>query len=204
MDGPRERLLAAAVAHIAEHGTEVSLRGLAAALGTSHRMLLYHFGSREKLLAEVVRVIQDGDQSAVRDVLLDPDVAPGDAMRALYRYFAQPAYWSCLRLYFELYDRGLRGDPLAEPLVSGSIEPWLAPVTDFIMARGVPRAAARADARLCLAVTRGLALDLLATGDVDATNAAAERFISGLEERWAAAAAPIRAPRPGSARAARR
>lgn len=39
---------------------------------------------------------------------------------------------------------------------------------------------------ICLAVTRGFALDLLATGDVDVVDAAAERFRSGLEQHWAA------------------
>ena len=47
---PRERLLAKAVDHVAAHGVaDLSLRALAAALGTSHRMLLYHFGSKEQL-----------------------------------------------------------------------------------------------------------------------------------------------------------
>ena len=49
--GPRERLLAGAIEHVSQHGVgEISLRQLAAALGTSHRMLLYHFGSRGALL----------------------------------------------------------------------------------------------------------------------------------------------------------
>lgn len=59
MSSPRERLLAAAVEHVAAHGVgDLSLRRLAAALGTSHRMLVYHFGSREGLLVEVVREVE--------------------------------------------------------------------------------------------------------------------------------------------------
>jgi len=47
----RERLLAAAVGHALDSGiADLSLRQLAAAIGTSHRMLLYHFGSRQGLL----------------------------------------------------------------------------------------------------------------------------------------------------------
>ena len=47
----RERLLAAAVRHALDAGiADLSLRQFAAAIGTSHRMLLYHFGSREGLL----------------------------------------------------------------------------------------------------------------------------------------------------------
>ena len=56
--GGRERLLAGAIEHVAEHGVgNLSLRGLAAALGTSHRMLIYHFGSRDGLLIEVIRAV---------------------------------------------------------------------------------------------------------------------------------------------------
>ena len=54
----------AAMEYVAEHGVgDLSLRGLAAALGTSHRMLSYHFGSREGLLIEVIR---DGRGPAAR------------------------------------------------------------------------------------------------------------------------------------------
>ena len=55
----RERLLAAAVDYAAEHGlADLSLRSLAAGLGTSHRMLIFHFGSKEGLLVEVVRAVE--------------------------------------------------------------------------------------------------------------------------------------------------
>src|SRR5690606_21167739 len=59
--GPSGRagLLAAAVEYVATHGIgERSLRQIAAALGTSHRMLIYHFGSKEGLLVEVVREVE--------------------------------------------------------------------------------------------------------------------------------------------------
>ena len=45
----RTRLLDAAVAHAMVYGiADLSLRELAAAIGTSHRMLLYHFTSPRK------------------------------------------------------------------------------------------------------------------------------------------------------------
>ena len=56
---PRDRLLAAAVDYAAQHGiSDVSLRTLAAGLGTSHRMLIHHFGSKEGLLAAVVTEVE--------------------------------------------------------------------------------------------------------------------------------------------------
>ena len=42
---PRERLLEAALEHFGRHGIgDTSLRGIAEALGTSHRMLIYTSG----------------------------------------------------------------------------------------------------------------------------------------------------------------
>src|SRR3954447_20556438 len=56
----RERLLAGTM----ERGVgNLSLRGLAAPLGTSHRMLIYHFGSCEGL--RYIEALAPGDESAV-------------------------------------------------------------------------------------------------------------------------------------------
>ena len=56
---PRERLLESVIQHFAEHGlADQSLRHIAEAIGTSHRMLLYHFGSKDGLLLEVVRAVE--------------------------------------------------------------------------------------------------------------------------------------------------
>jgi DNA-binding FadR family transcriptional regulator len=53
------------------------------------------------------------------------------------------------------------------------------PLTKIAVAQGQPEAQARAEARLGVAVTRGLLLDLLATGDREAVDAAMERYIKG-------------------------
>ena len=55
---PKARLLAAAMEYVAEHGVgDLSLRAIAAAIGTSHRMLIYHFGSKEGLLIAVIHAV---------------------------------------------------------------------------------------------------------------------------------------------------
>ena len=59
----RDRLLAAAVGQARRGGIgDLSLRELAAAIGTSHRMLLYHFGSREGLLTAVARAVDEAER----------------------------------------------------------------------------------------------------------------------------------------------
>ena len=61
-------------------------------------------------------------------------------------------------------------------LLEDAIDAWLPPIADLLVSAGVPVEEARAEARLAIALTRGLLLDLLATGDVDAVGAAMDRF----------------------------
>jgi AcrR family transcriptional regulator len=177
MDGEasdaKNRLLLAVIDRLTEHGLgEESLRGLAAAIGTSHRMLIYHFGSKEGLLIEVVRVMEERQREALadleRELAADPALGPGDLIRRFWRRLADPALWPAERLFFELYGQALQGREGTTPFLDGIVESWLTPLA----ASGVTRA----DARLGLAVTRGLLLDLLATGDRQGVDEAMERF----------------------------
>lgn len=180
--GARERLLAAAMDHVAQHGvSDLSLRGLAAALGTSHRMLSYHFGSREGLLIEVIRAVEAQQRAALEQLLHDPESSPQETMRRMWRRVADPALWPNERLFFEIYARALQGSAYALPLLDGIVDFWVEPLTALAIAQGRPEAEARAEARLGVAVTRGLLLDLLATRDRDAVDAAMERYITALD-----------------------
>jgi len=177
----RDRLLRAAIAYFSEHGTaDVSLRTLAAAIGTSHRMLIYHFGSKEALLVAVVRAIE----ATQRDVFasLDDELEPPAAARAFWKRLSDPALAPFERLFFEVYGQALQRRSWALPMLDGIIDDWIEPAAARLIARGVPRAEAEAEARLAVDVTRGLLLDLLATGDRRAVNAAAERFFIRYDE----------------------
>lgn len=179
MSEPRQRLLDAAIDHLAAHGlSDLSLRQLAAALGTSHRMLIYHFGSKEGLLVEVVRTVERQQRDAFAGL---DGYAPGEAIRQMWRRFADPSLWPHERLFFEIYGQALQGRPHVVPLLDGIVESWLAPAIEFARRHGAPEEVARADARLGVAVMRGLLLDLLATGDRAAADAALERFVAGYE-----------------------
>jgi AcrR family transcriptional regulator len=177
----RARLLSAAMEHVARHGVgDLSLRGLAAALGTSHRMLSYHFGSREGLLIEVIRAVEAQQRAALAELLGDPESSPQETMRRMWRRVADEALWPNERLFFEIYAQALQGSAYALPLLDGIVDLWVEPLTDLAVAQGRPEPQARAEARLGVAVTRGLLLDLLATRDRAAVDAAMERYITAL------------------------
>jgi AcrR family transcriptional regulator len=175
----RDRLLTAAVDYVAANGVgDVSLRRLAEALGTSHRMLIYYFGSREELLVEVVKTVEERQRAALAELDAAPDATPEEVGRAMWERLADESLWPLERLFFELYGQALQGRPHAVALLDGIVENWLGPGTELALARGIAQDDARADARLGLAVVRGLLLDLLATGDRKGVDAAMERYIA--------------------------
>jgi AcrR family transcriptional regulator len=173
-ESARDRLLAAAVAIARQSGiADLSLRELAAAIGTSHRMLLYHFGSREGLLAAVTVAVEEAERAILRDA---GAISADDARRFWARY-SDPALWPQERLFFELYAHALRGRPGTEGFLEHVVTGWLEPLTAAIAADGTDPLIAPAAARLSMAVTRGLLLDLLATGDTAGVTAAFELFL---------------------------
>jgi AcrR family transcriptional regulator len=175
----RERLLARALAHIEQRGvSDLSLRELAAAIGTSHRMLIHHFGSREGLWVAVIRTVEARQREALAELLptLGDDLP--EAMRAWWRHLSDPRLHPNERLFFELYGQALQGRPGTTELLDGIVEEWLEPAVAIYVAHGLDPDSARATARLGIAVTRGLLLDLLATGDRDGTAAAFDTWIA--------------------------
>ena len=182
---PRQRLLDAVVTHFTEEGlADQSLRRIAEAVGTSHRMLLYHFGSKDGLLLAVVREVEARTQRRLED--LGEDV-PGQAdavIRRMWAYLADPALGDFERLFFALYGRALQGDGSIRSLLDDDVAHWLDANVRLAAPWGVPEDVARAHARLGLAVTRGLLMDLLATGDRAGVESALELFAAGYAGRW--------------------
>ena len=161
---PRERLLDAAIDHFGRQGIgDTSLRGIAEAVGTSHRMLIYHFGSREGLLAEVTREVE-ARQRAAMNATYDADLPP---LEAGARYWEETVE-ATLRygpLFFELAAHAMQGREHAAALREELIAAWLPSVTELCRAIGIPEEQAGTHARLALGAARGLLLDLLVTGE---------------------------------------
>jgi AcrR family transcriptional regulator len=144
-----------------------SLREVAAAVGTSHRMLLHHFGSREDLLVAIVEEVERRQIGMLGDVPTDP--ARGFA--AMWADLRRPEQRHLERLFFECYARATQGEKPFARMVPGAVDDWLGAVE--AAGEGAPNPAL---ARLGLAVTRGLLLDLVATNDDAGVDAAATAF----------------------------
>ena len=159
---------------VAHHGMGGrSLREMAEAVGSSHRMLLYHFGSREGLVAAVVEEVEARQRAALAEAArAAPPGADGeDVVLALWRQVSSEELRPFVRLFFEaLASMGLQG-------AEGDLtSPWLDQSEAVGRLLGTPTDAV--DLRLGVAVVRGLLVDVVATGD---TGPATESLLRYLE-----------------------
>ena len=185
----RQDLLTAVIDDLAREGLgDRSLRHIAAAVGTSHRMLIHHFGSRHGLMTAVVEAIEE-DQKQFMESLQGE---LGDIPAAMWQRLRDPALWPAERLFFECYARALQGEEPFDRLLPGSVDDWVERTVALNATPDVPPALARARARVGLAVFRGLLLDLVGTGDQAGVDAAFEAFAALTAQvlEWSTPATP--------------
>ena len=123
----KQKLVDQVVDHFVVDGLgDMSLRKIAAAIGTSHRMLLYHFGSKSGLLVEVVRAVETRAREQLAALGGEAEAEGTDqVIRDMWEFVADPAQADFERLFFALYGRALQGDAQIRPLLSEAIGSWL-------------------------------------------------------------------------------
>jgi AcrR family transcriptional regulator len=172
----RLALLDATYAYVLEHGlADLSLRPLAAAVGSSPRVLLFLFGSKDGLVQAVLARAR-ADELAALDRARRAGVDGGlrAAAAAVWAWLAAPEHRALLTLWVEGYGRALvEPDGPWAGFAARTVHDWLGVLDE--VGGGDP-----ADRTLLLAVLRGAVLDLLATGDVERTGTAVERHLRTL------------------------
>jgi AcrR family transcriptional regulator len=172
----REELLELAYRYALRHGlVGISLRPLAEAIGSSPRVLLYLFGSKDGLVQALLA------RSRIEELALLADVraaggGAGDAVGRLWEWLAEPRRAGLLRLWAEGYARSLvEPDGPWGGFAARSVEDWLAVLAD-VLGPGHDPAVPTA----LLAALRGGMLDLLATGDAARTTTGVRRQVAAL------------------------
>ena len=178
MSARKAELLEAAYRYVLEHGLgDMSLRPLAAAVGSSPRVLLFLFGSKEGLIRELIarsRVDELAVLDRVRGHGTSGDLHSVGA--AIWTWLSTPGHKALLILWLEAYSRSLvEPDGPWAGFAAQTVRDWLA-VLDGIggsdPTAGDPTVSDQASSTLLLAVLRGALIDLLATGDVERVTAA--------------------------------
>jgi AcrR family transcriptional regulator len=174
-DDRRADLQERALRYVLAQGVSgLSLRPLAAAIGTSARLLVYYFGSKEELVAALMDDVRARLQAALSAVAADPPGAGAPhPMQAFWRSLTTPATLPCVRLLFEVQVLALHDPKRYARYLDRTSASWLAAIEQALP----PSPHRRAQATLGIAVIDGLLLELLATGDRRRTGAALDLFL---------------------------
>jgi AcrR family transcriptional regulator len=148
----REQLLDQVTDHVLEHGLiGLTLRPVAAAIGTSDRMLIYHFGGRDALVSAVVGRANARATAAVEAMPRAPSVR--SAVNRLWSAYGAEPLNSCLDVYVQAAATGLFG---SEPYLSearASNRRWAVALGEYLARSGAPR---RRVSRIVTLVDSGL------------------------------------------------
>jgi AcrR family transcriptional regulator len=155
----RDALLAACTDHVLSEGLiGLSLRPLAKAVGTSDRMLIYHFGSRDGLVAAVI------DEATNRSVahlggMRAPRTVRGGVLN-LWQAYLEPPLHACNLIYVQAAASGYLGQEPYRTSVRDSNARWEAAMRDWFLRCGAPRPKVDRITRLVEAGLLGFHVDL--------------------------------------------
>ena len=164
----RDQLALAAADWVIENGlSDLSLRRLAAGIGVSHRVLLYHFGSKDQLFQAILRAARTRERMRAVSAPEAPEVPQStpELLRRTWEYLSGPREHAFWRFYFEIHGLALQDPERYPDVLHEGVHDWLTTLRDLLIRDGLPEARAEAIATLLLGGFRGLMLDLLQTGE---------------------------------------
>jgi AcrR family transcriptional regulator len=191
--GIREELVRAAGEYVLEHGlADLSLRPLGAALGTSPRMLLYHFGSKEELVMAALEETRRRQAELLTAYLGEqPDAEPADVFRRLWLWLVSPEHMPFLRLFLEVYALSVQYPERFPGFAESDVRDWLTGLDRIPFEIDLPREEQENLITLIVAGHRGLYMDLLATGDRERVDRAQQTFLRALTSHYEQEEAPL-------------
>jgi AcrR family transcriptional regulator len=181
----REELLEATAKYLLENGvSELSLRPLAAAIGSKARLLVYHFGSKDQLLVEAMALIRGRAKQTLETMMARQAGSPdlGDLVRAFWKWTTSTQNRPYLRLFFEMHGLALQYPRQYASYLQGSVDSWIELLTS-VLAPKLGRAEAITTATLIVGVIDGLLLDGLASGNWRRTGRALNEFATQLSRK---------------------
>lgn len=174
-ESPRKQeLLEAAYGYVLGNGLAgMSLRPLASQIGSSPRVLLFLFGSKDGLIRALLARAREDELGYLAE--LRGSRGMRETGREVWSWLAAPSHRALLALWVEGYARSLLGEPGPWAGFGGdTVNDWLELLAERQSADRRHTPEAEAERTLLLAVLRGALLDLLATGDTARVTAAVE------------------------------
>jgi AcrR family transcriptional regulator len=142
-------------------------------------MLIYHFGTRDALLREILQQARQRQVEVFTDLIRLREEEPYTVTLArAWSAISGETGAPYLRIFTRLHEAA--GEPLWPGFRRTATTDWLAPLEDGMRSLGRPELAT-----VVLAVIRGLLMDLDATGDTERTNQAFNDFLATIIGRAA-------------------
>jgi len=162
----RAALLERVVDYVRRHGVgSLSLRPLAKAVGSSPRVLLYYFGSKEDLIVEALRAMRDRQKVEFARLNERGGASPTAACKAVWDVMSSPSGRRAFATFVDIYALALQDPEKLPGFLEDTVESWLTFGEADRLAEGYTLAQSRAIATVIVAGFRGFMLDLTATGD---------------------------------------
>jgi len=171
----REVLLDATIEYMLKHGVaDLSLRPLAARVGSKARLLIYHFGSKDSLISEAMIVVRDRVQKDFAAMVENGrGYAASQIIRAFWRWATTKEHERYLRLFFEVHGLALQKPARYGRYLEGAVSSWVEMMAAVLPAR-ISQPKRRALATLAVGSVVGLFLDYLSSGDKKRSSQALE------------------------------
>jgi len=175
MSGRKQELLDALIAYLLKHGiTDLSLRPMAAATGTSARLLIFHFGSKERLVQEVLGEMQARLRRSFGELMeSEQRTRSGPLLRVFWDWALTRENHAHLSLLYQLHVLAAQAPKTYGRYLKKNALDWLALIQEALP----PTHRDPAFATLLGAVFDGLFIEVMSTGDKRRTTAALDRFI---------------------------
>lgn len=192
MSERKDQLIDATIDYLLQNGlADLSLRPLATEIGTSARLLIFHFKSKEGLIEEVLGEVQARVQKSFAVITSkksdDPHETP---MKCCWHWATHKRNLPYLRLLYEVHFIAVQNPGAYKRYLARSSLNWI----DFIAALLPDSISSAAMATLCGAVFDGLIIELLSTGDLRRTTRALDNFIALLQREHEAATSAAAKP----------
>ncbi len=151
----------------------MSLRPLATEIGSSPRVLLFLFGSKDGLVRALLARARADEMAHVQRVRLETGVDLTRVGLEVWHWLTADEHRGLLTLWTESYARSLiEPDGPWAGFASSTVDDWLTLLADTQAPGERDTPAGETRRTLVLAILRGALLDLLATGDVTRTTRA--------------------------------
>ena len=184
----REALLDRILDYACDHGiSELSLRPLAKAVGSSPRVLLYYFKSKDALLAEVMDAARARQTAQLANVKFTSGLSAREICSLCWQMMSDARYETLYRLFYETFALAMVDPERFPGYVDRAIGDWLTFIAAPSIAAGAPRDEALAFATMILAGFRGFLMDLVATHDRERVNRAVELWLDAIDSASLAA-----------------